>query len=327
MFEYYVVCEFCGTRNRLNLSESGQIEPVCGNCKNRLSLAEVEEVISPANLVVIGKITEFQRPEASSDEGCGCGCLPIALIMILLAVLSSGEKKLEQSPQVQQKRIEELKKAEVETVGSARPAMPAMPAMPEAVEDNNRIIKDIKEVISQKRKEKAWRKLKESEKAQAWNLVFQKSWEMKVSAPVFWQELGDLIVQDFSQPPRVSFVKASKKNARCLFSIETSDPDSFFYVKLKTLSGEDAIRIFFKGSHFETKVPPGVYKFTYVTGKKWYGPVFLFGPDRNFFGSTDYLHFTVNEEGEGTRYGGMQIELIKQLHGNFKTRPIDEASF
>ncbi|NCB39434.1 MAG: hypothetical protein EOM80_11760 [Erysipelotrichia bacterium] len=321
MFEYYVVCEFCGTRNRLNLSESGQIEPVCGNCKNRLSLAEVEEVISPANLVVIGKVTEFQPPKASSDEGCGYGCLAVALIMILMTVLSSGDKKLEQSPQVQQKRIEELKKAEVETVGIAQPAVT------EAVEDNNSIIKDIKEVISQKRKEKGWRKLKESEKAQSWSLIQQKCQEMKVSAPVFWQELGDLIAQDFSHPARISFVKASKKNAHCPFSIKTSDPDGFFYVKLKTLSGEDAIRIFFKGSYFETKVPPGVYIFEYCLGKKWYGPVFLFGPDRNFFGSTDYLHFTVDEEEEGTRYGGMQIELFKQINGNFQTRPIDEASF
>ncbi len=321
MFEYYVVCEFCGTRNRLNLSESGEIEPVCGNCKNRLSLAEVEEVISPANLVVIGKITEFQPPTASSDEGCGWGCLAVAAIMTLLAVLSSGDKNLGQSPQVQQKRIEEVKKAEVETIGSAQPATP------EAVKDDNSIIKDIKEVISKKRKEKGWRKLKESEKAQAWSGIYQKCQEMKVSAPLFWQELGDLIAPDFSQPPRASFVKASKKNAHCPFSIKTSDPDSFFYVKLKKLSGEDAIRFFFKGSHFETKVPPGVYIFEYCLGKKWYGPVFLFGPDRNFFGSTDYLNFTVDEEEEGTRYGGMQIELIKQIHGNFQTRPIDEESF
>ncbi len=321
MFEYYVVCEFCGTRNRLNLSESGQIEPVCGNCKNRLSLAEVEEVISPANLVVIGKVYHNQSCKASSDEGCGYGCLAIPVIIFLLLAFSSGEKNIGQSPQVQQKRIEELKQAEVETVGSAQSAVP------EAVEDNNSIIKDIKEVISMKRKEKGWRKLKESEKAQAWSLIYQKCQEMNVSIPVFWQELGDLIVQDFSQPARVSFVKASKKNARCPFSIKTSDPDSFFYVKLKTLIGEDAIRIFFKGSHFETKVPPGVYKFEYCLGKKWYGPVFLFGPDRKFFGSTDYLHFTVDEEDEGTRYGGMQIELIKQIHGNFQTIPIDEASF
>jgi len=238
-----------------------------------------------------------------------------------LLAFSSGEKNLGQSPQVQQKRIEEVKKAEVETVGSAQPAVP------EAVEDNNSIIKDIKEVISKKRKEKGWRKLKESEKAQAWSLIYQKCQEMKVSAPLFWQELGDLIAQDFSQPARVSFVKASKKNARCPFSIKTSDPDSFFYVKLKTLSGEDAIRIFFRGSHFETKVPPGVYVFKYCLGKKWYGPVFLFGPDRNFFGSTDHLRFTVDEEEEGTRYGGMKIELIKQINGNFQTESIDEASF
>jgi len=321
MFEYYVVCEFCGTRNRLNLSESGQIEPVCGNCKNRLSLAEVEEVISPANLVVIGKVYHNQSSKASSDEGCGYGCLAIPVIIFLLLAFSSGEKNIGQSPQVQQKRIEELKQAEVETVGSAQPAVP------EAVEDNNSIIKDIKEVISQKRKEKGWRKLKESEKAQVWSGIYQKCQEMKVPAPVFWQELGDLITQDFSQPSRVSFVKASKKNACCPFSITTSDPESYFYVKLQTLSGEDAIRIFFRGSHFETKVPPGVYVFKYCLGKKWYGPVFLFGPDRNFFGSTDHLRFTVDEEEEGTRYGGMKIELIKQINGNFQTESIDEASF
>jgi len=298
----------------LNISDNATA-PVCGYCKSVLSLSVVEEVIAPENIVIVKEQTpavNSHKPPEKTSEGGYCGCL--IFFALLLLVSAPGGNQLNQTTELQKKRIDAIKEKEIGDSGRAQVSADG-------------VLLELAGLVNLKRKHKGWRKLKESDKAVEWNMIYQKCKEMNVSAEKFWQEFGGQITEDFSLPPKTSFDKTLSRNKNCPFSIKTRDPESLYYVKLKSLQGNKEIALFFKGSYFETKVPPGIYRFCYGYGKAWYGPVFLFGPEKNFFESDQLLEFSEERDSEGINYRGHSIELIKQVHGNFHTKTINEDDF
>jgi len=327
MFEYYITCDFCGKRNRLIASHE-KVTPICGNCKNKLSLAAVEETIDPANITVLKKSEPFSAPattDTKQEDGCVCGCVTAMIAIFIFLFAASSDKKLDQPSQLQQKRIEETKR--YESLGQTKSKENQSSEQTKSEENQSSYLTDLKQAVQKESSKKSWKKFKASQKAEFWSTIYQKCKETNISAALFWQEFGNMIEKDFSPPPRISSDISLKHNAKCPFTITTSDRDSMYYVKLISVQNNKEIRIFFKGNHFETKIPPGAYQFRYCTGRRWYGPVFLFGPEKNYFSSNQHLNFSVRQYSDGISYEGHTIELIKQIGGNFRTNAIDETGF
>jgi len=78
-----------------------------------------------------------------------------------------------------------------------------------------------------------------------------------------------------------------------------------------------------RGSILNIEVPLGSYKIKLACGKKWYGPIDLFGPDTVYSYIPDKIIF--NEYAD--YYRGYSIDLIPQVGGNLKTRTMQAGDW
>ena len=77
------------------------------------------------------------------------------------------------------------------------------------------------------------------------------------------------------------------------------------------------------GQNFETKVPLGVYRLKYASGKIWYGEKYLFGPDTAYSKAEQDFEFYR----QGDQIAGYTVELILQRNGNLHTTRIPASEF
>lgn len=103
------------------------------------------------------------------------------------------------------------------------------------------------------------------------------------------------------------------------FSVATRTPGTHFFLKITDADSGSLIATVFvrSGESCETTLPLGRYRVKYATGRKWYGPEFLFGPEpeTRYYLADSLLTFT--RVGDEVR--GYSLELFAQLNGNLKT--------
>jgi len=325
MFEYYVKCKFCEKTNRLSVVDIS-CKYTCGFCKNILDLSYFEEVILPENIQVIedGRVS---LPVGASETGPAITGVfnprnPYHLFGVLLSFsfvwylfsLSGNNNQLNTNMETLERRNNEGHSSEA----------------PNNVvsEQNNNLFNDLIISVRNFRSKKEWKQMSEREKNECWMKIFQLMKDNNLSKDEFWKNFGEAIESDFKKPRSRSGNKSFLSRSACPFTIKTSDDGDFYLIKMTETESQQVIFMFFQGGKtFSTKVPPGNYSFKYGYGEKWYGWVFLFGPSNNFVKSNEELSFYVQSEEDGIRYIGHTIELIKQVGGNFRTRPIDEDEF
>ena len=109
------------------------------------------------------------------------------------------------------------------------------------------------------------------------------------------------------------------------FNIKTADTGIDYFIKLEDNITNKAVMTFYVigGENFETTVPLGNYTLKYATGEEWYGAEYLFGPDTQYYYSSDIFDFTEDSNG----VSGWTITLIKQQGGNLSTYSMDPSKW
>jgi len=109
------------------------------------------------------------------------------------------------------------------------------------------------------------------------------------------------------------------------FKVTTPIGGGHHLVKLvKAYTGEEVLTLFVhEGRSAEIKVPLGTYRMRYLSGSTWYGHSDKFGPQAHGFRADDLFEFRREANG----YGGVAVELIKQLNGNLSTVEMPVEAF
>lgn len=130
----------------------------------------------------------------------------------------------------------------------------------------------------------------------------------------------------FSQPvqpiPHTGDHTASFSHGVAPLKIRTSSNGNYHYfVKIVHAYTNNELGSYFirSGDTLDIKVPTGSYEIKYATGKVWYGPKYLFGPDTHYSKADSIFNFTHN----GYQYSGYSVELIMQQHGNLSTSSLN----
>ncbi|MEQ1658682.1 MAG: hypothetical protein ABL896_07885 [Hylemonella sp.] len=154
--------------------------------------------------------------------------------------------------------------------------------------------------------------------------MFDNTPQTSAPAPLFTKTEPEWPEVPFKQGVHRVF---TEKERIAPFQIATPVGEESYYVKLVDVTnGKTVMTMFVRGGQtWETKVPLGSFKVKYATGMKWYGPQpeRLFGPQTRVNEADSVFHFRV----EGNRVNGYTIQLIKQVGGNLKTRPIGRNDF
>lgn len=108
------------------------------------------------------------------------------------------------------------------------------------------------------------------------------------------------------------------------FQIKTSPGANYFVKLVDAMTGASVVGIYVVGGHtLEVDVPLGRYEMRYAFGRTWYGINHLFGPKTEYAKADDIFDFAI----QGNQISGYTVELIRQMHGNLDTRPIDAKDF
>lgn len=241
--------------------------------------------------------------------------------------VSGDKKKLTQTKKAQNSRINKLKQQEKLQEQEFKINQKKNEATLIAIREERESIKSIKKIVKKMKSGKSWKRIKQSEKETFWSMIYQKCRDMNVNSNTFWSEFSKEIADDVKMPPEKSGDRRLLKKSYCPFSITTQDSSQYYFIKLISLDPGKELHFFFKGEYFKSKVAPGSYRFKYCYGSQWHGEGLLFGPDKNYFESDDTLNFSVERFGNRISYSGQRITLIKQIHGNFDTKSIDENTF
>lgn len=102
---------------------------------------------------------------------------------------------------------------------------------------------------------------------------------------------------------------------------------SDYYVKLVDANtGADAVAIFVRGGQsIQVDVPLGTYRMRYASGQTWRGTRHLFGPGTltNYGEAESVFDFHIS----AGYIKGYTVELVPQVGGNLRTRPIKPGQF
>ena len=132
--------------------------------------------------------------------------------------------------------------------------------------------------------------------------------------------------QIFNQPPQAlpetGSSNASFSNGVAPLKITTSGAggDNYF-VKLVNLGTQQDLAGYFirSGDTLDIQVPIGTYEMKYATGKIWYGPAYLFGPETAYSKAESPFTFELDR--------GYTVELIMQQNGNLRTAGIEASQW
>lgn len=127
-------------------------------------------------------------------------------------------------------------------------------------------------------------------------------------------------------PRNGQIVKHSGRRAIAPFRIVTRGTGEYYYVKLVDWRdhGKTVLTVFVRGGEqVDLKVPLGSYELRYATGKTWYGPTHLFGPETRCSRAQSRLDF----KQRGRTIQGHTVELYRQVGGNLATDSVSAARF
>lgn len=125
-------------------------------------------------------------------------------------------------------------------------------------------------------------------------------------------------------PANGQVVRYSSGEAEAPFEIK-SDYGSHYLVKLVNAYSKAAVLTVFVrgGSTVNIDVPVGNYEVRYAAGNRWYGDVYLFGPETAYAKADRNFDFRY----EGNQVSGYTITLYKVQGGNLKTSRIKPNEF
>lgn len=136
--------------------------------------------------------------------------------------------------------------------------------------------------------------------------------------------------QGFNQPilalPATGTNLATSVSGVAPLEIRTSASGGYHYlVKLVNRATNNVAGSYFirSGESISVEVPVGSYEIRYASGKNWYGPTYLFGPDTLYSKADSIFDFTFN----GYQYSGYSVELIMQPNGNLSTSRLNPAQW
>jgi hypothetical protein len=108
------------------------------------------------------------------------------------------------------------------------------------------------------------------------------------------------------------------------FEIKSSYDSNHLVKLVDAVSGKSVMTIFVRGgSTVKVDVPLGNYRVKYASGDKWYGDVFLFGPDTRYSKADDAFLF----HRQGNDVSGYTITLYQVAYGNLHTEEIGAEEF
>lgn len=107
--------------------------------------------------------------------------------------------------------------------------------------------------------------------------------------------------------------------------VKTQSGDLNYFVKVADWDTKKTVLTMFirSGESASVKLPLGNYEFKYATGKTWYGPDYLFGPDTSCYVVETKMDFYRS----GNTYNGHTVELMPRVGGNLRTEEINKNSF
>ncbi|MBF0503313.1 MAG: hypothetical protein HQM09_24545 [Candidatus Riflebacteria bacterium] len=300
--EIIVRCHKCGTKNRLK-PHTSDLVPICGNCKTSIISENIETTKD-----LDGTTTVITIPSAKEKKPYRI-LWAIGLILFIVAMV--GYMKNEVSINVSQDVIAPKPKVTDGTASEKAKATQKMIAL---------FVAGVKKM----REAAEYTILSEQEKESLYEDVLEQyKTDIASDGDGFFELIGYQIQEDF-QFPKSPGVSESEDNDSCPFSITTSGDSDLYEAKLiDTSTDEEIFFHFVGGGKFEGRVPPGNYDFSYGFGKKWYGGIFKFGDEDNFFKGETILSF----RREGRTLKGHEIVLVKLPGGNFETHKISKKEF
>lgn len=128
-----------------------------------------------------------------------------------------------------------------------------------------------------------------------------------------------------SQPLPNSGQTGAGQSGPAPLRIMTRNDGYHYLVKITSPGSTEPISEFFirGGESVETQVPLGTYELKYASGKTWFGPVHLFGPETRYSKAESLFEFVDN----GDHISGYTVELYTQTNGNLRTAGIPASQF
>jgi hypothetical protein len=120
----------------------------------------------------------------------------------------------------------------------------------------------------------------------------------------------------------IIFVQPATQTAP--FDIRTPSGSNYFVKLWEPYSHRIVLTAYIEGGRtLSAEVPLGHFEMRYATGSHWYGASNLFGRETAYFKADKTFDFEI----QGGEIRGYTVELIKQVGGNLRTRPISESDF
>jgi len=108
------------------------------------------------------------------------------------------------------------------------------------------------------------------------------------------------------------------------FRIVTSRGSNYYAKLIDSSSNRDVMSMYIVGGRpLEVDVPLGSYRLKYANGNVWCGESLLFGEKTAYREAQSTFEFSV----QGNRISGYTVELIRQSHGNLRTKSIGASEF
>ncbi len=131
------------------------------------------------------------------------------------------------------------------------------------------------------------------------------------------------------QPRQGIYAIYGDQSARPAALTVRTAPGSGYFVKLEDAVTATPVMSFFinGGSTLDETVPLGRFILKFATGKYWCGHHDLFGPDTITNKADDIFVFERRYTSDGYNVNHWIVELIRQRHGNLRTRRIAREEF
>ena len=124
--------------------------------------------------------------------------------------------------------------------------------------------------------------------------------------------------------PLTGIVARDRKKLKAPLDI-VAEPGANYFVKLVSPGSRTPVLTAFirDGQKLSIKAPLGTYNLHIASGKYWYGPKYLFGPETLL--SAAEQNFSFEETSAG--YEGYTLELTPQINGNLHVRDVDASQW
>lgn len=145
----------------------------------------------------------------------------------------------------------------------------------------------------------------------------------RIEGPPDGKEPGATLIEE---PFKTGIYKVYSKSRRIApLKIDLPHTDLAYFLKLMNPTTGKAIMTMMArgGEVLKVDVPLGTYRLRYAYGPIWFGEENKFGEDTRATEADADLTFAV----VGDYASGHEVELVQQLNGNLKERPLDPALF